>query len=229
MQTATPIDLPSSLPSTHPVLWVEGIISSGKSELSSRLGEALNMRVFFEPVDSNPYLSQFYEDPKRWAWPMQIHLMSERYRLQKAAVAEALNPASEYAGAILDRGLPGDRVFAALHTRAGNIHPLEWQTYNRHFDIMSEDLRPPSLVVFLDVDPRAAYERCKGRAREAEKVGTGVTLDYLQELSRGYYDLLAEIESGRHAWSRGMSVLRWPWNVDHQPIDRLLDEIRRRI
>ena len=216
----------------NPVIWIEGIISSGKSTLADTLGEKLDMRVIKEPVESNPYLELFYEDMARWAWPMQVHLMAERYALQKLAVSEAMNVNGPYQGAILDRGLPGDRVFAQMLTNAGLIHPLEWMTYTRHFDIMASDLRPPSLIVFLDVDPRAAFERCQGRARAAEKVheaGTGVTLEYLQSLARGYYDLLAEIESGRHPWSRGMSVLKWPWNVDHQPVEPLLEEIIRRV
>lgn len=208
-----------------PVIWIEGIIASGKSTLAEQLGEAFDLRVLKEPVDSNPYLALYYQDKQRWGWPMQVHLLAARYALQKAAVSEALVGN----GAILDRGLPGDRVFAKMLAKEGVISELEWQTYEMHYDIMASDLRPPSLIVFLDVDPRAAYERCQTRARAEEAVGTGVTLEYLQALSRGYYDLLAEIESGRQAWSRGMSVLKWPWNVDHQSIVPLVEEIRRRI
>jgi deoxyadenosine/deoxycytidine kinase len=208
---------------TAPILWIEGIIGAGKSTLADRLAEMLGMRAIHEPVETNPYLEPFYADPKRWAWGMQLHLMVCRYGLQKLAVGEAIS-GGQYAGVILDRGLPGDRVFAKLHVRAGNIHPLEWETYEAFYNIMACDLRPPSLIVFLDVDPRVAHERVLRRGRRAE---AAVTLDYLKQLHQGYLDLLAEIESGDHAWSRGMQVLRWPWNVDHQspePLARIISQ-----
>jgi deoxyadenosine/deoxycytidine kinase len=209
----------------RPIIWVEGIIGAGKSRLTSQLAEELNMRAIYEPVESNPYLELFYQDQKRWAWPMQMHLMAQRFGLQKLAVAEAIC-ADLWKGAILDRGLPGDRVFCKMLMLDNIIHELEWNTYQQFYDIMASDLRPPSLIIFLDVDPAVAHERMKFRGREAEK---GVPLEYLQKLHRGYLDLLAEIESGDHAWSRGMNFLRWPWNTDNMAIGDLVEEIKRRI
>jgi deoxyadenosine/deoxycytidine kinase len=208
-----------------PVLWVEGIIGSGKSRLTARLAEQLNFRPIHEPVKENPFLALFYRDPKRWAYPMQIYLLTERLGLQRLAVAEALS-SSLWDGAILDRGLPGDRVFAKLHLLEGNISRLEWETYERLYEIMACDLRPPSLIVFLDVDPRVAHQRVLKRARAAED---GLPLAYLEQLQRGYLDLLAEVESGDHVWSRGMQVLRWPWNTDDLPMEELLEAIQQRL
>lgn len=199
---------------TKPIVWIEGIIGSGKTTLADKLAEALSFRPIHEPVETNPYLGVFYQDPKRWAYSMQLHLLAERYGLQKLAVGEALS-GEVYRGVILDRGLPGDRVFAKLHAQAGNISELEFKTYERFYEIMACDLRPPSLIVFLDVDPRVAHQRVTRRARAAEN---GLPLEYLEQLHRGYLDLLAEIESGDHLWSRGMQVLRWPWNTDDLPL-----------
>jgi len=203
-----------------PIIWVEGIIGSGKTTLAERL----SMRALHEPVESNPYLAPFYQEPKRWAFAMQLHLMAERFGLQQLAVGEALS-GERYQGVILDRGLPGDRVFARLHTLEGNISELEWQTYERWYTIMAASLRPPALIIFLDVNPRVAHARVTRRARTAEN---GLPLEYLEKLHRGYLDLLAEIESGDHAWSRGMQVLRWPWNTDDLPVDPIANVLRRR-
>lgn len=207
-----------------PILWVEGIIGAGKTTLTDRLAKALSLRPIFEPVDSNPYLAKFYQDPARWAFPMQIELLHRRYAMQKLAAYEA-TMAGGYNGAILDRGLPGDRVFARLHMLAGNIDKLEWDTYERAYDTMTCSLIPPSLLIFLDVQPDVALERVRERARSAE---VSIDLDYLKKLRKGYLDLMVEIESGEHAWSRGMDVMSLAWNSDHQPIDALVDKLKHR-
>ncbi len=205
-----------------PILWIEGIIGAGKSTITQKLAEALGLRAIFEPVESNPYLERFYKEPGRWAFPMQMHLLHARYAMQKIAAYEATMNGG-YHGAILDRGLPGDRVFARLHMLAGNMDELEWQTYEAAYDSMTCSLIPPSLMIFLDVEPEVAFDRVKERARGAE---VGMELQYLKDLRKGYLDLMVEIESGEHAWSRGMKIMRLAWNTDHQPIDKLIETLK---
>ncbi|MHA2364830.1 MAG: deoxynucleoside kinase [Candidatus Hodarchaeales archaeon] len=207
-----------------PIFWIEGIIGAGKSTITKKLAEALNLRPLLEPVKSNPYLAKFYKDPKRWAFSMQIELLFRRYAMQKLAAYEVTSE-SQFSGAILDRGLPGDRVFAKLHMMEGNISDMEWQTYLTAYNIMTCSLFPPSLLIFLDVDPRVAIARLEKRDRDAE---VGIPIDYLEKLQRGYFDLIAEIESGQSAWSRGIKVLRLSWNVDDQPLTDLILQLRNR-
>jgi len=204
---------------TKPIIWTEGIIGAGKSTLATQLAERLNLRLLSEPVGTNPYLDKFYEDPKRWAFPMQIELLARRYAMQKEAAYGSVSPDNGWAGSVLDRGLPGDRVFCRLHYLNKNISKMEWETYERFYEIMACSLTPPSLMVFLDVDPSVALERVKKRARGAE---VGLDLQYLNDLRKGYLDLIAEVESGIHPWSRGMEVRRIPWNADDQPTEPLV-------
>jgi len=55
-----------------PIIWIEGGIGAGKTTLTEKMAKALNLRAIYEPVEGNPYLARFYEEPKRWAFPMQI-------------------------------------------------------------------------------------------------------------------------------------------------------------
>lgn len=211
-----------------PIIWVEGIIGSGKSTFSSMIADTLKLRLIKEPVD-NDYLTIFYENPKRWAFPMQIDLLHKRYSLQQLAAYEASLAAvgeSEYQGVVLDRGLPGDRVFARLHMLEGNISKVEWRTYTRAYETMTCSLIPPSLLLYLDVEPEVAMKRVQNRDRTFERAG--VPVEYLEKLHRGYLDLLVEIESGQHSWSRGMEVMRIPWNTDHQPMDSIIELLRKK-
>ena len=204
---------------SSPIIWAAGIIGAGKSSLVKLLAKALGLEALYEPVDSNPYLKDFYVDQKRWAFPMQIELMKTRFAMQKkAAYGAALG-----VGAILDRGMPGDRVFCKLHMLAGNMSEQEWNTYEGLYEVMACSLAPPSLLIFLDVEPDVALERVKERARGAE---VGIDLKYLKDLRKGYLDLMAEIESGEHVWSRGMEVKRLPWNMDHQPVGPLIQSLK---
>jgi deoxyadenosine/deoxycytidine kinase len=205
-----------------PIIWVEGLIGAGKSRFVTKLSNLLSLRPLFEPVDGNPYLADFYKDPKTHAFPMQIELMARRHNMQRLALAEAMTLGG-YSGAILDRGLPGDRVFCKLHMLAGNISEREWDTYQLLYEIMTVEMPSPSLLIYLDVEPETALERVQKRARSAEVT---ITLDYLKDLKKGYLDLLSEIESGIHSWSRGISVKRLPYNTDYLPLDSLAEEIR---
>lgn len=203
------------------VVWVEGIIGAGKTTLADKLAKTLGYRTFHEPVNGNPYLKQFYENPKSCAFAMQMHLMHVRFAMQK----EAAYGATRGIGSVLDRGMPGDRVFCKLHMLAGNITELEWKTYEMAYEVMACSLNPPSLLIFLDVEPEVALERVKTRARGVE---SGITLKYLQDLRKGYLDLMCEVESGVHPWSRGMEIRRLPWNIDHQPIEPLVASLKER-
>ena len=207
-----------------PIIWLEGIIAAGKTTLTEQLSVSLGLRPIHEPVDSNPYLERFYQNPKRWAFPMQMELLHRRFSMQKLAAYEATSVGGNK-GAILDRGMPGDRVFAHMHMLAGNMDKLEWQTYERCYDIMTCSLIPPSLLIFLDVEPEVAHERLLARGRKAE---ANVPLEYLKDLRKGYLDLMVQIESNSHAWSRGMEVMRLPWNVDHQPSDGLIETLKHK-
>lgn len=207
-----------------PVIYIEGIIGAGKTTLAKKISEALNLRAIFEPVDSNPYLARFYDDPKRWAFPMQIELLHRRFNMQQLAVREAMLGA-EYKGAVLDRGMPGDRVFCKLHMLAGNMSDLEWMTYQTAYEVMSCSLVAPSLLLFLDVEPEVALERVKERARDAE---VSIDIKYLSDLRKGYLDLMVEIESGAHTWSRGMDVKRIAWNSNYLPISPLIESLKNK-
>ena len=197
-----------------PLLWVEGIIGCGKTTFSREVGERLKFQVIEEPVKDNPYLAPFYKDPKTHATMMQIYLLHRRYALQKAAALVSLG-VGNYNGAILDRSLSGDRVFAKLHRDEGNISQLDWETYEMCYNVMCHTLLPPTRLIFLDVQPETAFQRMKSRNRDAE---INVPLEYLQKLRAGYKELLKEAEIGLMPWGHAVKVQHLIWDpVSAQP------------
>lgn len=194
----------------RPLIWVEGLIGCGKSTFSKEIAKRLSLRLIEEPVETNPYLEKFYQNPKEYAFGMQIFLLHKRYIMQRLAADEATGVGG-YNGAILDRSISGDRVFAKLHNECGNINDLDWKTYEMAANYMCRSLLPPTLLIFLDVQPQTAYDRMKKRNRNAE---AGVPLDYLVKLRKGYQDLLKEAEQGLLPWAHAVRIARIPWDFD---------------
>lgn len=203
-----------------PIILVEGTIGAGKTTIAKQVAKLLNLRPLLEPVDSNPYLAKFYQDMKRWAFPMQMELLLRRYSMHKLAGFEVIS-GSQFNGVVLDRGLPGDRVFAKLAYLNGNFAELEWGTYEQAYEIFSTEIRPPNLLIFLDIDPRFAKERLEGRSRSAEE---GIPLKYYEQLQKGYLDVLADIND---LWPT-TEIIKIGWNTDHLPIDNILSKIKRK-
>jgi deoxyadenosine/deoxycytidine kinase len=205
-----------------PTLWIEGLIAAGKSRLTSQLEKALGFRAFPEPVADKGYLELFYADPKRWAFSLQVEMLRRRWEIHRLAMLECR--CGNVAGCLLDRGMPGDRVFAWLHYQAGNIHKLEWETYEALYaEFMSIPHLQPTMLVYLDVQPEVALERIQGRARPGEEV---IGVGYLTELTGAYHRLLAEIEAGKHPWSNGMQVVKIPWSEHNLPVEPIVATIR---
>lgn len=207
-----------------PLLWVEAIIGAGKTTFCREVGQRLNLRVIEEPVKENPYLEDFYKDEKRWAFSMQMFLLERRKLMQQLAAIEATGIGG-YQGAILDRSISGDRVFAKMHMRKGNIHPRDWNTYEESYDGACRTLLPPTKLIFLDVQPETAWERMKKRDRAAE---AAVPLSYLEELREGYQELLEEAETGLLPWGHAVKVTKLIWDpVNDTPNwDRIAATIR---
>lgn len=207
-----------------PLLWVEAIIGAGKTTFCREIGQRLGLRVVEEPADDNPYLKKFYDDPKKYAFPMQMHLLNKRKLMQQLAAIEATGIGGNR-GAILDRSISGDRVFAKLHMKVGNIDPDFWQIYEDSYLDACTSLMPPTKLIFLDVQPETAYERMKARNREAE---VKVPLSYLRDLRTGYQELLHEAETGLLPWAHAVKVTRLIWDPinDMPDWDRVAATIR---
>jgi len=192
-----------------PIVWVEGIIASGKTTLAKEIAKRLEFKLLEEPVESNPYLSDFYKDPKKYAFGFQIYMLHTRFAMkQEAAYAAARGSVK---GVVLDRSIAGDRVFAAHHTLVGNIDRLDFKCYEYCYQMMARTILPPTVLIYLNVRAETAYARMKKRGRVEE---AGVTLQYLQDLKLGYEQLLSEVRKGLVPWSHSVYVHEFFGDVD---------------
>lgn len=193
------------------LIGVSGIIGVGKSTLTDSLGSHMDLKIFQEPVKTNEYLSKFYEDMSRYAFPMQVYLLNHRFRQYQQMIWENKN-------CVQDRTIYEDVIFARLLNRSGIINDLDFKTYMQLFENMTSFIRHPDIVVFLDVEPEKAMERINKRGRECEK---DISLEYLVTLRDGYEEWLKDIEGK-------VPIIRIDWNT-YQDTEKVSELIKKKL
>ena len=156
---------------------VAGNIGVGKSTLVALLCQRLGWQPFYEPVAENPYLADFYGDMRAWAFHSQIFFLTHRLRIHRRLLD---HPTS----AIQDRSVYEDaEVFACNLYRRGLMDERDYRSYRELYEVLSEFLPPPDLVVYLRASVPTLTERIRSRGREYER---GISPEYLGDLNELY-------------------------------------------
>jgi deoxyadenosine/deoxycytidine kinase len=156
---------------------VAGNIGVGKSTLVSMLCGQLGWQPFFEPVGDNPYLADFYKDMRLWSFHSQIFFLTRRLRLHRQLVD---HPTS----AIQDRSVYEDaEVFALNLFRQGLMDERDYLSYRELYQVLSEFLPPPDLVIYLRASVTTLQTRIASRGRDYERT---ITPAYLAQLNTLY-------------------------------------------
>lgn len=174
---------------------IAGMIGAGKSTLATALGQHLNLPVYYEPVQDNEYLADFYRDTARYAFATQIYLLNRRFQQHQEIIWRG-------GGGVQDRTIYEDAVFARTLVGLGLLEERDYRTYVSLFRHMSNFMCRPNVIVYLDVNPERSLERIRLRQRGVE---SGVTLEYLTALHQEYEAFLADI-------SRSVPVIRIDWD-----------------
>ncbi len=195
---------------------VEGNIGAGKSTFLRLIQAHLpHIDVIFEPLhnwQSQVYgqsiLSNFYKDPKRWAYSMETLAMACRVQEH---LKEQENP---YSLRLMERSIySGHYAFATNGYKNGFMTDLEWQIYLEWFNfLVTGHCKPPRGFIFLDVDPEIAYERIKKRNRAAE---TNISIEYIRQIDACHKAFLLE-KKGLLAELREVPVLLLDCNKEFE-------------
>ncbi len=162
---------------------IAGMIGGGKSTLARALGAHLNIDVYYEPVQDNEYLEDFYRDTKTYAFATQIYLLNRRFQQHQEIIWTGRS-------AVQDRTIYEDSVFAKMLVNLGLMDERDYRTYVDLFSHMSNFMCRPNVIVYLDVTPERSMERIQQRARGVE---SGITLEYLTALYDEYGNFIRDI------------------------------------
>jgi len=161
---------------------VAGNIGAGKSSLTDLLAKHYNWKTFFESVDDNPYLSDFYEDMHRWSFNLQIYFLSSRFKHQKKIIGQQES-------FIQDRTIYEDvEIFAKNLYEMGLMSERDYDNYRALFQEMITYLQPPDLLIYLRAQVPTLVRQIQNRGREYENT---IRIEYLERLNRHYEDWIS--------------------------------------
>jgi deoxyadenosine kinase len=147
----------------------------------------------------------------RWGAMMQIHLLFRRFEQHQQIVWK------KEKGAVQDRTIYEDTIFARMLHEAGFIDQRDYETYLGHFNVMKRFLVYPDVLIYLRVTPDVSMQRIQERGRDAEG---GITLEYMKKLHQGYENFIAEMDH----YTR---VLTLDWN-DYMETDDVAKMVKEK-
>lgn len=153
---------------------IEGVIGVGKTSLANILSKKLNSRLILEKFEENPFLSDFYEDRKRYAFQTQMFFLLSRYRQQ----LEFGQTDVFHRSVVTDYIFAKDRLFAYI-----NLDEKELHLYDQLYSILAKEINKPDLVIYLQADTERLLKNIDHRGRTYEK---GMDKDYIESLNQFY-------------------------------------------
>lgn len=166
---------------------IAGNIGTGKTTLTQMLAKKFNWDAHCEAVLNNPYLADFYGDMKRWSFPLQIYFLNSRYRAHKII-------AQGEKSAIQDRSVYEDaNIFARNLYESGDMEERDYLNYIDVYNLMSQQLPPPDLIVYLRKSLPQLKKQILKRARDYE---SNIPDSYLLNLGRYYDDWMDRYDLG---------------------------------
>ncbi|MEX1011186.1 MAG: deoxynucleoside kinase [Balneolaceae bacterium] len=156
---------------------IAGNIGAGKSALTGLLSGHFGWTAFYETVDDNPYLSDFYEDMRRWSFNLQVFFLSSRFRRQQQILQKGVN-------LVQDRTIYEDaEIFAVNLHRMGLMSERDFKNYQALFNEVSRYMKPPDLLIYLRAQVPTLVRQIQQRGRAYE---SSIRIEYLESLNRIY-------------------------------------------
>jgi deoxyadenosine/deoxycytidine kinase len=162
------------LPEKYRYIVVEGPIGAGKTSLARLLAEKSGSTALLEDPAANPFLPGFYEDPARYALPVQLFFLFQRIHQVRDLSQSDLFKRATVADFMLDK----DPLFARL-----TLNDDELRLYQQIYAQVKAPTATPDLVIYLQASTETLIERVKRRAVNYERA---ISEDYLVRLAESY-------------------------------------------
>lgn len=160
---------------------IEGNIGSGKTSLATQISEEYNAKLILEQFEDNSFLPKFYEDQARYAFPLELSFLAERYQQLKDLLSnQDLFKDFTISDYFINKSLIFSRKTLAVE---------EYKLYHKLFEIISQMLPKPDLLVYLYSSVERLQENIKRRDRSYEQ---NIKDEYLEGIQESYFDFIRQ-------------------------------------
>ena len=158
---------------------IEGNIGSGKTSLSNLMSDEFNAKIVLERFADNPFLPKFYEDQERFAFPLEMSFLADRYQQLTDDLAQF---------DLFKNFIVSDYyIFKSLIFAQVTLQKEEYALYRKMFDIMYKEISKPDLYIYLYQNTDRLLENIKKRGRIYEQ---NIEASYLQKIHVGYINFI---------------------------------------
>ena len=183
-KTSFTLKRPVSLAEKFNYIAIEGNIGSGKTTLATMIAEDFNAKIILERFADNPFLPKFYEDNDRYAFPLEMSFLADRY----SQLSDDLAQFDLFKNFIVsDYYIFKSLIFAQI-----TLQKDEFYLYRKMFDIMYKEISKPDLYIYLYQDTPQLIKNIKKRGREYEQ---NIAPEYLDKIHQGYSSFIKTEEN----------------------------------
>lgn len=158
---------------------IEGNIGAGKTTLATKVSEDFNAKLVLERFADNPFLPKFYKDQSRYAFPLEMSFLADRYQQLTDDLAQF--------DLFKDFIVTDYHIFKSLIFARVTLQEDEYRLYKTMFDIMYKEMPKPDLYIYLYQNTERLLENIRNRGRSYEQE---IPSEYLEKINRGYLDYI---------------------------------------
>ncbi|PWG04621.1 2-amino-4-hydroxy-6-hydroxymethyldihydropteridine diphosphokinase [Polaribacter aquimarinus] len=173
------LKIPISITEKYNYIAIEGNIGAGKTTLAKMLSDDFNAKKVLERFADNPFLPKFYKDQERFAFPLEMSFLADRYQQLTDDLAQF---------DLFKNFIVSDYyIFKSLIFAQVTLQKEEYFLYRKIFDIMYKEITKPDLYVYLYQNTERLLENIKKRGRDYEQ---SITSSYLKNIQDGYKNFI---------------------------------------
>lgn len=157
----------------------EGNIGAGKTTLATKISEDFNAKTVLERFADNPFLPKFYKDQNRYAFPLEMSFLADRYQQLSDDLAQF--------DLFKDFLVADYHIFKSLIFAKITLAEDEYRLYRTLFDIIYREMPKPDLYIYLYQNSERLLQNIKKRGRSYEQK---IPAEYLDKINGGYLDYI---------------------------------------
>ena len=171
---------PTPISEKYNYIAIEGNIGAGKTSLAKMLSDEFNAKTVLERFADNPFLPKFYEDKERYAFPLEMSFLADRYQQLTDDLAQF---------DLFKNFIVSDYyIFKSLIFAQVTLQKEEYLLYRKMFDLMYKEITKPDLYIYLFQNTERLLENIKKRGRDYEQ---SIQTSYLKKIHNGYKNFIS--------------------------------------